>query len=141
MLYPFLVRTKIKPADLYQLKDGRFQIIKQGNLAPLMYGYGYVIVEEKLANYLELLDIPNIDLQKIIIWNRQSNKEHRNYKQILFDQRLFLNQMNDLNIDGVKMIFFDNQYLFVSPKLKQILEKSEFDYLLFSAGFDGFAGL
>jgi hypothetical protein len=112
---------------------------KQGNIAPLMCGFGYVIIENKFADYLDLLDIPNIELQKVIIWNRQSNEEYRNYKQILFDQHFSSNQINDLNIDGLRMMFMDNRYLFVSPKLKQILEKSKFDYLFLSEGLDRFA--
>lgn len=143
MPYPYFVHTKIKPVDLYQLNDGRFQMIKQGCLAPLMCGYEYVIVENKFGDYLDTLDIQNIELQKVIIWNRQTNEEYRNYKQILFDRHFSLNQMNDLNIDGLRVMLvmlMNNYYLFVSPKLKQILETSEFDCLLFSEGFSQFAG-
>lgn len=140
MDYPYFVYTKIKSVNLYQLNDGRFQMIKQGSLALLMCGYQYVIVEDKFADYLDALDIRSIELRKVIIWNRQTNKEFRNYKQILFDRHFSLNQINDLNIDGIKMMLMDNHHLFVSPKLKQILEKSEFDYLLFSEGLSQFAG-
>ena len=37
-MYPYYLYIE-NEVDLYQLKDGRYQIMKKGNVSPIMIGY------------------------------------------------------------------------------------------------------
>jgi len=137
-MYPFLVESKVFCVDLYQLKDGRFQMIKEGNLSPFMAGYDYILVEDNLTDFLELLDIPQIEFGNAIIWNSNTKTEYKNYKQLFIKNYLTEENFNHLDLKGLKMYLYQGGYLFVNPALKELLENSKFDYLLFSPGFSRF---
>ena len=70
-MYPYCVETEKTPVKLYPLKDGRFQMIQEGKLGPFMSGYNYLLVETKLAEYLENLNVEGtilIGSQKVHEW-------------------------------------------------------------------------
>jgi len=138
-MYPYSVESKIKAVDLYQLKDGRFQMIKDGNLSSYMSGCDYILLENKLADYLDSLNISQIEFKNAIVWNRGLNEEYDNYKQLIVRKYLTEENFVTLNLKGLQMYLYGGGHLFVSPQLKELLENSEFDYLLFSAGFSRFA--
>jgi hypothetical protein len=125
---------------LFQLSDGRFQIMEEGHLAPLMVGYEYVVVEEKLAEYVEVLDLPRLEIVDAIIYEPRQKKEIRQYKQLRIDQRFSSDMIRDINLDGERFLLMDNRYLFVSPLLKKRLEASPFQYLRFTEGLSEFIG-
>lgn len=139
-MLPFHIFIKKGNPRLYQLDDGRFQIIEKGNLEPFMSGYGYVLVERGLADFLEQLNAERVSFKDAIVWDRASNTEYTTYRQILINQHFSHDQIQDLNVDGIRMLMMGNEYPFASPLLKQELENSRFSYLKFSEGLNGFAG-
>lgn len=138
MEYPYSVESKIRAVDLYQLNDGRFQMIRQGNLSPFMQGVDYILVETKLAKFLETLDISHIEFVDAVVWDRGIDKEYKNYKQLIVRQYFTEENIAHLDLRRLQMYLFGLNYLFVSPELKELLENSEFDYLKFSEGFRNF---
>lgn len=142
MSYPYCIYTKINHIGLYQLKDGRFQMTMQGNLSQLMTGFRYVIVEKSLANFFKELKIDSIDYKDAIIWNRGLDIEYDNYSQLHIHNQFSYDQIGKLDLSGSKVFVLNNKenlYLFVTPQLKVILNKSEFKFLKFSKGLSYFA--
>jgi len=50
-----------------------------------------------------------------------------------------MDQMQDFALDGQRILILNDEYYFVSPSLKQVLERAGFDYLEFTEGLTGFA--
>ena len=128
-------------ALLYQLADGRFQIMETGSLAPMMIGYQYVLVEEALAEYLKFLDLPRVDTIPAIVFDPRQRLEIRTYRQLIIGQRFSPDMIRDLDLEGERLLLMDDQEVFASISLKQRLEESPFPYLCFSEGLSSFAGV
>lgn len=125
---------------LYQLSDGRFQVMEEGDLAPMMVSYEYVLVESELAEYLEALDLPRLEIIDAVIYDPRKKQEIHAYRQLQITQRLFSDMIRDINLDGERFLLMGETYLFVSPLLKQRLEASPFKYLRFTEGLSEFVG-
>lgn len=138
-MLPYLLESKFPTVPLYKLRDGRFQLIKTGELSGYMNGLDYNLSDNKLADYLNSLDIPSIEFKEAIIWNRGLNKEYRNYKQLIVRKYLTEENFETVDLRRFQIYLFSSNLLFVSPQLKELLENSEFDYLRFSKGFSNFA--
>ena len=141
-MYPFSVESKIPSVGLYLLDDGRFQMIEQGKLAPFMKGCDYILVENKLADFLASLNIPHLEIKDAIVWNRGKNEEYSDYKELVFRKSIRYvteENINHLDLQGLQVYLFLPSHLFVSPELKALLERSGFDYLRFHEGFSGLA--
>jgi hypothetical protein len=141
MKLPYLMTCRQPHALLYQLADGRFQIMESGSLAPMMVGYEYVLVEEALAEYLEFLDLPRVDTIPAIIYEPRQRLEIRTYRQLIIGQRFSPDMIRDLDLEGERLLLMGNQDVFASVSLKQRLEESPFTYLGFSEGLSSFAGV
>jgi hypothetical protein len=125
---------------LYKLSDGRFQIMEEGDLAPMMVGYEYALVESGLAEYLEALDVPRLEIIGAVVYDPRRKREIHTYKQLRITQRISSDMIRDINPDGERFLLMGETYLFVSPLLKQRLEASPFKYLRFTEGLSEFAG-
>ncbi len=137
-LYPYYVKINNR-TDLYQLQDGRFQLIKQGPLDSKMVGYKYVLVKNSVADYLHSLGIERVTFKPAIVWNRASDTEDLSYTQVLVNHHFNTEDINDLDIEGSQFLIMDQRYLFVTPGLKSKLEKSSLGWT-FSAGLSSFFG-
>ena len=122
---------------LFKLSDGNYQLIKQGKVEPLMVGYNYVIAEKGLADFFQSLDIERVSFEPTTIIDRSSNEEYSNYVKMVITQHFDSDQINDIDLDGSRFLVMDKRYLFVSPELKSILEKSKYQFV-FTRGLAGF---
>jgi hypothetical protein len=139
-MYPYCVYTEEFPVKLYPLKDGRFQLIEDGKPGPFMSGYNYLLVETKFAQYLENLNVESVTFRDVVILARSKNEEYHSHKEVIVGQHFSSDDINDIDLDGDRILKMDDQYVFVSPSLKEKLERSEFVYLRFSEGLSNFAG-
>lgn len=139
-MLPFLVSCLEPAAKLYRLNDGRFQMIDEGAVAPLMCGYGYVLVEATLADFIKAAGVERVSIEPAVILDRRQNKEHNTHQFVKVGQSFSSNEINDLNLDDDRLLFLGNEYLFVSPSLKSKLENTSFNYLDFTEGLYGFSG-
>ena len=64
-------------AGLFELSDGRFQKIEAGVLAPWCQGYGYLLVERTLADFLEAAEIERVRFEAAIVFDPSANEEDR----------------------------------------------------------------
>jgi hypothetical protein len=135
-MYPYYLNI-CNDVDLFRLSDGRFQLIEQGKLEPLMVGYNYVIAEKELADYFLSLDIEGISFEPTKIFDRSEGKDYSNYVKLVIGQHFDSYQIADIDLDGKRFLVMDKRYLFVSPELKSILAKSDFSFV-FTEGLTDF---
>jgi hypothetical protein len=140
MKLPYHVSCVESHPRLYQLSDGRFQIMEEGELPPLMVGYEYVLVETGLAEFASMLDLPRLDIIDAVIYDRRQKREIRSYRQFLIGQCFSSDMIRDIDLEGERFLVMDRSYLFASPLLKQRLENAGFGYLRFTEGLNEFAG-
>jgi len=62
-MYPYFTKSKLYSVHLYPLDDGRFQMMWQGKLSPYMSNFDYILVENQLADFLDSLEIPEIEFK------------------------------------------------------------------------------
>jgi hypothetical protein len=105
-----------------------------------MPGHGYFLVDKELANFLQHLNIPGVTFKDAIVWDRENNKEYHSHKEVIVTQHFTSDQINTLNLEGDRILVMGNEYIFVSPMLKDKLVNSRFNYLEFSEGLSRFAG-
>src|SRR5687767_705827 len=122
MKLPYHMSCLESHPQLYQLADGRFQIMEEGDLAPMMVGYEYVLLESGLAEYLEALDLPRLEIIGAVVYDHRKKQEIHTYKQLQIAQRFSSDMIRDINLDGERFLLMGETYLFVSPLLKQRLE-------------------
>lgn len=141
MKLPYLMSCtdEAESVILYPLKDGRFQIVSQGKIAPLLNGNGYALIEEKFAEYLERLDLPQLIIDDAIIYDPKNKIEIQTHRQMHIGQHFSADMIRDINLDGERMLLMDNSHIFVSSLLKKRLESAGFQYLQFSEGLSDFA--
>ena len=140
MTLVFQMSCSKQHARLHQLADGRFQIVEEGGLAPLLIGYDYVLVEEDLAQYLITLGLPQFEVVDAIIYEPWQKQEIRTHKQLLIDRRFSADMIKDMHLDGEQFLLMDRQYVFVTGPLRERLQTSRFKYLRFTEGLTDFAG-
>src|SRR5262245_4327573 len=121
---PYYVGCKESSVPMYRLTDGRFQLTKEGPISPFMNGYGYFLLEEPFANFLEQLDICGIRFQRATIWHRRLNIEYTTHKLLTVDRYFTLETVNELDTTGERLFALNDTYLFASPTLKERLETS-----------------
>ena len=140
MKLPYYLSCSESGVNLYQLNDGRFQMITQGKIAPMMIGYGYALVEKEFAEYLEQLDLPRLDVVEAVIFDPKDKVEIRTHRQLLVGQHFSADTISDIDLDGERLLVMDNSDIFISSQLKKRLEEADFTYLRFSEGLSEFTG-
>lgn len=140
MPLPFYIKCKLPAVRLYELADGRFQLIEQGPLAPFMAGYRYLLVEQPLAAFLSQLGLERVRHEPAVLFNRGTGEEHRTYVRLHVGQFFDERQTHGISLEGPRLLTMNDEYYFASPELKSRLEASQFTYLSFSEGLSEFAG-
>ena len=135
-MHPYHVEIS-NQTDLYQLNDGRFQLIKQGPLDPVMVGFKYILIKNSIAEHLKGMAIDRVTFKPAIIWNRKDDVEDLSYTKIEVNHHFDSESMNDIDLDGSQFLLMDNRYLFVTPELKIKIDASPLNWS-FSEGFGSF---
>lgn len=139
MHLPFLVSCELLAPTLYEHRDGCFQLMEQLALPPFMAGYGYLLVEHSLAQYLRALELERVTFEPAVLFNPVTKEEHSAHTRVRVQQFFRPGELLDLRLDGLRMLTLNDQYYFASPALKVELEAGPFPYLRFSEGLSAFA--
>jgi len=139
MPLPFHVSCRQRSILLFELRDGRFQLLQQGPVAPFMPGFRYLLVEHPLASFLSALAIPGLSAVPATLFNRGTGEEYHTHSRLIVGQFFRAEKIQDTPRDGCRVFTMDDREYFVSPALKAVLECSEFSYLRFSEGLSEFA--
>lgn len=127
-------------ATFFQLQDRRFQFIREAPLAPFMAGFGYLLVERSFGDYLRGLGLERVGIEPAVIWNRRTDEHLLTHDSVSIGQSFQVDQINDLNTDGPRLLVLGKEYVFASPELQHMLIYSPFNWLTFTKGLSGFVG-
>jgi hypothetical protein len=141
MTLPFHVSCSEPAVPIFRLADGRYQLTKDGAIAPFMDGPGYLLLENQLAEFLRDLDIPGTAFEPATIWHRRVDREYRTHTNMTVARYFVRGDIGELDLSGLRFYVMYDQYLFASPLLKRVLAESPFQYLEFSEGLSWFAGI
>lgn len=139
MTVPFSISSDVPFARVYELSDGRFQFVESGSSAPFMSGYQFLLVENELGTFLKSLGIERARFEPVVLFNRTTGEELTTHTRIRVGQFFKHDQILDLDLTGLRLLTMNDEYYFVSPELKDILEQSTFKYLRFNEGLNEFA--
>jgi hypothetical protein len=139
-MLPFLIISNADAVRLFELEDGRFQILDPVDIGPFLPGYGYLLVERDLADFLVAHNVDRIVCEDAVLFDRASGKEFRTHVRIRVCQYFTDDQIHDIDLTGLRLLTMNDEYYFASPDLKVLLEQASFDDLRFSEGPSGFAG-
>ena len=139
-MLPYHVVCSAESCLLYELKDGRFQIMTGVPSAPLIVGFQFILANHELVSFLKALKIPRVSYAPAIIWDAQRQTELTTHHRLKIGQCFDYDHINDLDLDGHRLLVMGESHLFVSPSLKRALEGDEFGFLRFSEGLSKFAG-
>jgi len=138
-MLPFFIECRSFQIRLFELANGRFQLLEAGEVAPFLPGYGYLLVERRLAEFLIERAVERIHCERVVLFDRTSGKEFRTHVKIRVQQYFRPDQIHDLDLVGLRLLTMNDVNYFASPELKDLLQKSGFDYLSFSEGLGRFA--
>ena len=140
MPLPFLMSCEQPAPTLFELGDGRFQLMEQLPVPRFIAGYGYLLVERRLALRLQELQVERVKFEPAVLFDPVSGEEQYTLTRLRVSQFFRANELIDLSIEGLRLLTLNDQYYFVSPALKVQLEDGAFPYLRFSEGLSEFAG-
>lgn len=123
---------------LFELADGRFQVMSKGILSPAMSGYQYLLVEKPLAEFLAGLGVERVTFEQATLFYPTTGSEVKTYVRVRVSQFFTSRDIRDLAVDGLRLMTLNDRYYFVSTELKAELEQAQFSYLRFSEGFTEF---
>ena len=140
MVLPFHVDCTTPAPSLYELSDGRFQLQTDHAIGPFVAGYEYLLVEERLAAFLQEVGVERIKHSPAVMFNRATGAERRTHVSLRIGQFFAPDHIRDLDLTGPRLLVMNNQDYFASPALKALLEAARFEYLTFSEGLSAFVG-
>jgi hypothetical protein len=139
MPLPFLLSCKHPSVRVFELDDGRFQLVEHGEVGPVVSGYKHLLIEARLATFLKDLGLERVTFEPVAFFLRSTGKEWSSHERVRVGQYFKVDRVKDLALDGHRILTLNDEYYFVSPSLKQVLESAGFDYLEFTEGLTGFA--
>ena len=121
--------------SLYQLKDGRCQLIHGGAVTTIMHGGSRMLVAKELIALLEQIGSPAFRVVKsATIWRRREDREYNTHVEATGMDQLHYGQLRNHDLLGEQLFSFEG-YLLVTPSLKKRLQQAGFDSLRFDLGF------
>jgi hypothetical protein len=138
-MLPFLIESRVHSVRLFELNDGRFQLLDAIPIGPFLSGPGYLLVERNLGEFLVEQGVERIACNDAILLDRPSNTEFRTHVRIQVGQYFTSDQIDDLDLTGPRLLTMNDEYYFASPDLRDRLQQAPFDYLVFSEGLAQFA--
>ena len=81
-MLPFLIESRVHSVRLFELNDGRFQLLDAIPIGPFLSGPGYLLVERNLGEFLVEQGVERIACNDAILLDRPSNTEFRTHVRI-----------------------------------------------------------
>lgn len=123
---------------LIELSDGRFQLMGERKVEPVLIGHKYLLVSKKIADKFYLIGAERFTTQPAVICDRQKEVEYTDHVKMLVSHHFDPDQINDIDLDGKHFLLMNNMYLFVTPEL-YIAMMEEFPDFIFTEGLGDFA--
>ncbi|MFD0991691.1 MULTISPECIES: hypothetical protein [Tenacibaculum] len=113
----------IKEVSLIKLKDERYQVSEIGAFRNILDGYGYALIDNKIADILKKYVSDQIDLKQTIIFRRATNEEWTNYSELIMKNKIEFNEYYQTESVGLNIYGILNGLIYVSADLKDLIEK------------------
>lgn len=102
-MYPFHLNIS-NDGFLYELADGKFQLMSGAVAEEIMIGHGYILIKNEIAKKLENLDIERIKFRPAILFDRGEMKEYKTHSVMVVSHHFDSDQIKDINIDGKQFL-------------------------------------
>ena len=142
MALPFHICARVGPGFL-ESSPGRFHPLQRGPVPPFRPGYRFVLAENELAELLRATGVQGVRFEEAVLFDPWTDEEFTTHTCLrVGDPHLqSRNDFYELPLDGPRMWMIDDVNYFVSPTLKQILERTRWSsHLRFSEGLSDFVG-
>ena len=135
---PFPYHVDSFTTVLCQLKDGRYQIVRNGKLTTVLAVSGYLLVKKDVATLLQDCKVAGVSSTPATLYDPVGRVEIDEYCSLRVDNVPSPATLQTIDLSGSKVWRYGDNALFVSAELKPHLER--FADLDFSEGFSMFAG-
>jgi len=116
--------------------------MEREELAAILQGYEYLLVERQLAQQIDLLVPSDVRVSDAVIYDPRSGTEIHSHQQVQVEilNRFSLDEIESVELSGKRIVLVNDQSIVVSTDLKQCLERPRFSYLKFEEGPGIFVG-
>jgi [ribosomal protein S5]-alanine N-acetyltransferase len=135
---PFHISCEQPAPVIYERGNGHIQIMQPMPIPPLIQSPGCLLVERPLAEFLQALDVERVSYRPAVLFDPVSKREIDTHVRLQVGHGFGSRDMDDLPLDGLRMMLLDGRDCFVSPELKAVLQASRFRYLRFSKGMQAY---
>ena len=139
-MLPFSIQPCVHSDGLYLLEDGRYQLLSGGELAPLMTGPEYVVCERIFIDLMDSLGCEGFTAEPVTLFRRRKAEEIQGYFRLRIHRGFSSDQINDLDLDGDRLLLMDNSHLFCTPSIGNKLQSARAPYFELSVGLSRFGG-
>jgi len=142
MALPFRICARVDPGFI-ESSPGRFYPLRRSPVPPFGPGFRFVLVENELAEFLRATEVEGVRFEEAVLYDPWTGEEFTTHTCLrVGDPHLqSRNDFYDLPLDGPRMWVIGDMEYFVSPTLKQVLERTRWtSYLRFSEGLSDFVG-
>lgn len=122
MALPFHISSATYGPRFHELGSGRFHQLDRGVVSPFIPGFRFVLVENELAQLLRATVLEGVSFEEAVLYDPRTGEE-RTTHTCLRVHPCFQHPC-DLPLDGARMWMIDDMKYFVSPTLKEILERT-----------------
>ena len=113
----------IKEVNLIKLKDERYQVSEIGAFRNILDGYGYALIDNKIADILKKYVADLIELKQIVIFRRATNEKWTNYSELIMKNKIEFNEYYQTESIGLNIYGILDGLIYVSTELKNLIEK------------------
>ena len=113
----------VKEVSLIKLKDGRYQVSEFGTFRNIIDGFGYSIIDNKIAEVLNKYVSEYIELNPIIIFRRATNEEWTNYSELKMKNQIEFKDYYETKSIGINIYGILNGLIYITAELKKLMEK------------------
>lgn len=122
------------PIGLYHKGNGLFRLYRVGDFEDMLLAHQYVLVRDTLAQFLADNSTNDVDFSEAVIYRQKTGERWTEYRIVRPSEEVTPGTIHKADATGLKLWHFDFGTLFVSPELKDLLEKAQW-HLRFQVGF------
>ncbi len=136
--YPWCIEAvKRSYGKLWRVDESTFRILEKGALGDIISGHKHILVESNLVKGFENLE-DQLEIKPVQIVDQQTGEEWRNYFELIIRNELTTGNIDTLETSGIRIWHYTRENIFISPELKEVLQKTYKDKFEFSLGFSQF---
>ena len=113
----------IDKVSLIKLKDGRYQVSEIGTFRPILDGYDYSLIDNRIGEVLQKYVSEQIEVSQIEIFRRATDEKWNNYSELKMKNEIDYKDYYNTESSGLKIYKILNGLVYVSSDLKDLIKK------------------